>query len=370
MQASNAPSKSAVPFAESGNKNTIPVDSQIGVTPGAASFTDGFPPLTMTPLVAGGVPPYGADFNGILNFLSAATRWSQAGAGYKYDSSFAAAVGGYPRGAMLLSADGTGMWRSTAENNGTDPDAGGAGWAAQPTGIATAAEASAGVNGSKVLTPSVVGALLPLRGHRVYNTAGVHTWAVPVGVSRVRVTVIGGGGGGGGAFSPSGSGASGGGGGGGAYGVKLVDLTGVTSVSVTVGAGGSGGISNTTNPTSGGSSSFGTYVSASGGSPGGNGSSGSANGGAGGLASTGSDYGGAGQGGATGLIKDGVFAIAGLGGSTQNGGSYTAPNVTGSSALGVSGSSGTNGAGGSGGAAYNATASGGAGSPGFVLIEW
>jgi len=128
MQASNAPTKSAVPFANSGTKNTIPVASQIGITPGLASFTDGFPPLTMTPLAAGGVPPYGADFNGILNFLSASTRWGQAGAGYTYDATFSTAIGGYPKGAMLLKSDQSGYWVSTADNNTSNPDTGGASW--------------------------------------------------------------------------------------------------------------------------------------------------------------------------------------------------------------------------------------------------
>lgn len=129
MQASNSPSKSPVPFADSGTKNTIPVSSQIGVTPGLASFTDGFPPLTMTPVVAGGIPPRGADFNGILNFLSAGLRWSQAGGTYGYDSAFATAVGGYPKNAILSKSTGSGFWVSTADNNTTDPNAGGAGWA-------------------------------------------------------------------------------------------------------------------------------------------------------------------------------------------------------------------------------------------------
>lgn len=129
MQASNAPSKSAVPFAESGTKNTIPVASQIGVTPGAASFTDGFPPLTMTPLAAGGVPPYGADFNGILNFLSAAVRWSQAGGRYTFDAAFATAVGGYPKGAVLASTSGGMGWVNLIDNNTADPDSSGLGWA-------------------------------------------------------------------------------------------------------------------------------------------------------------------------------------------------------------------------------------------------
>lgn len=124
MQASNAPSKSPVPFAESGTKNTIPVNSQIGITPGAASFTDGFPPLTMTPLAAGGVPPYGADFNGILNFLSEGQRWANAGGGYTYDAPFATAIGGYPKGALILGNDGVTVWVSQADNNAVDPNAG------------------------------------------------------------------------------------------------------------------------------------------------------------------------------------------------------------------------------------------------------
>lgn len=153
MQASNAPTKSAVPFANSGTKNTIPVASQIGVTPGLASFTDGFPPLTMTPLAAGGVPPYGADFNGILNFLSSATRWAQAGAGYPYDAAFSTAVGGYPKGATLVMATGNGYWLSTVENNTSNPDTGGAGWVALPAGFASAAQAQAWTDNTLALSP-------------------------------------------------------------------------------------------------------------------------------------------------------------------------------------------------------------------------
>lgn len=153
MQASNAPSKSAVPFADSGTKNTIPVASQIGVTPGAASFTDGFPPLTMTPLAAGGVPPYGADFNGILNFLSAAVRWSQAGGRYPFDAAFATAVGGYPKGAVLAATSGNGSWLNLVDNNTADPDSGGANWVALPAGIASTAQAQALTDDTVALTP-------------------------------------------------------------------------------------------------------------------------------------------------------------------------------------------------------------------------
>ncbi|HYG45602.1 MAG TPA: hypothetical protein VEA17_21965 [Bordetella sp.] len=153
MQASNAPSKSAVPFAESGTKNTIPVESQIGVTPGAASFTDGFPPLTMTPLAAGGVPPYGADFNGIFNFLSAAVRWAQAGGRYPFDAAFAADVGGYPKGAVLAAASGNGSWLNLIDNNSTNPDTGGANWISLGSGIATTAQAQALTDDAALVTP-------------------------------------------------------------------------------------------------------------------------------------------------------------------------------------------------------------------------
>lgn len=153
MQASNTPRKSAVPFADSGTKNAIPVASQIGVTPGVASFTDGFPPLTMTPLAAGGVPPHGADFNGIFNFLSAAVRWAQSGGGYAYDSAFSTAIGGYPKGAWLRQASGNGYWLSLLDNNISNPDTGGAGWVATGAGIATTGQAQAMIDDSVLLTP-------------------------------------------------------------------------------------------------------------------------------------------------------------------------------------------------------------------------
>ncbi len=122
MQTSGIPARVAVPFADSGTKNTIPVPSQVAVTPGLASYTTGFPPLTMTPITAGGVPPYGADFNGILNAITNAIRWSSAGSGYPFDSAFAATVTGYPKGALLPSSDYSGYWLNTLEANSTSPE--------------------------------------------------------------------------------------------------------------------------------------------------------------------------------------------------------------------------------------------------------
>lgn len=109
--------------------NAIPTTSQIGINNGFASLPDGFVPLNQTPVAAGGVPPRIQDLNGILNELSAWSQWYQAGGPLPYDSTFQSAVGGYPGGAVVGSVTTAGTyWRSTADNNTTNPDTGGAGW--------------------------------------------------------------------------------------------------------------------------------------------------------------------------------------------------------------------------------------------------
>lgn len=155
MQLSNIPGKLVLPFANAGGKSTIPVASQIGITAGAASLTDGFPPLTRTPIAAGGVPPSGLDMNGILYEMSAIIRWANAGGGYPFDGTFATDtnVGGYPKGARIMRSDGQGYWFNTTDNNVTDPNDAGAvaaGWVPDfTTGIAAVTMTSANVT----LTP-------------------------------------------------------------------------------------------------------------------------------------------------------------------------------------------------------------------------
>lgn len=162
MQLSNTPAKLVLPFANAGAKNTIPTTSQIGITPGAASLTDGFPPLTRTPLAAGGVPPSGLDMNGILFELSAILRWANAGGGYAFDGTFAADsnVGGYPKGARVMRSDGRGYWFNTTDNNTTDPEnvtagvAAASGWVPDYTnGVTAVTMTSANVT----LTPAQYG---------------------------------------------------------------------------------------------------------------------------------------------------------------------------------------------------------------------
>ncbi|WP_281083895.1 hypothetical protein [Klebsiella quasivariicola] len=126
MEKTATPDLIAVPFANNGVKNNIPVESQIDITDGAASFNDGFPPLTMTPVVSGGVPPFGQDFNGILNAITSSIRWACAGGLYSYNSDFATSIGGYPAGAMLLGSDTSSLWMNISDNN--TGDIGGGNW--------------------------------------------------------------------------------------------------------------------------------------------------------------------------------------------------------------------------------------------------
>lgn len=140
MQLSQAPAQLVEAWAtgDSSKTNPIPVPSQIGITPGAASWTDGFPPLCATPVSSGGIPPAKADMNGGLYQMSAVDVWMCAGGGFPYSSVFSTAIGGYPKGARVLMGSGNGYWVSTVDDNVTDPDTGGAGWASAAENAITA----------------------------------------------------------------------------------------------------------------------------------------------------------------------------------------------------------------------------------------
>jgi len=127
MLASQIPVNFPIPFANSAGGSyirAIPQASQISITPGAASLTDGFPPLNFIDPTLGGVPPFGQDMNGILNEITANIRWIQAGGDQYYNATFALGIGGYPANGLIRSADSSSWWRSLADNNQTNPDAG------------------------------------------------------------------------------------------------------------------------------------------------------------------------------------------------------------------------------------------------------
>jgi hypothetical protein len=105
--------------------------------------------------------------------------------------------------------------------------------------------------------------LIPYQNIVSFTTPGVTNWPVPEAIKRGRkckVIVIGGGASGSiGSVTAGGSGGAAGG-----ESRKLIDLTGIASVTITVGAGGAPVTTASTNGKAGGSSSFGSYCSATG----------------------------------------------------------------------------------------------------------
>lgn len=328
MQSSDIPEKFNIPFGNSAGGSyirPIPENSQIGVNDGWASLTDGFVPLNATPPESGGIPPFMQDMNGILNQISAWSRWVGAGGPVRYDSAFQAAVGGYPRGARVLSAvTPLKIWISTAENNTTNPDSGGAGWLSSES-----------------------------LAYSDFTIAGSGSVTVPAWANFAEIHMIGAGGGGGG----SGTGHSGGGGGSGGYSFGIIPVTPGASLPYSVGAGGTGGTGG--NGASGGATTLSSY-SVTGGF-GGNGTTTSSGGGFGGAASnsglrnfSGSDGGDGNN--QMGNIQGGGGAAGPFGGSGRTG----RPN----------GEPGKSSGSGGGGAWGSTSGKGGDGYSGAIFIRW
>lgn len=126
MNRTDAPVKQSKPFGINGQREPILPTTPAGDN--TASYEQGFPPITMILKSAGGLPPKGQDMNQILFELSALARWSSAGAINSYDSAFSAAIGGYPKSALVTSVDGEILFRSTVDSNTTTPGEPGASW--------------------------------------------------------------------------------------------------------------------------------------------------------------------------------------------------------------------------------------------------
>lgn len=132
MLASSIPARFTIPFANAAGPSFIrAIPTLSSATPGAASLTDGFPPLNFQPVASGGVPPFGQDFNGLMKQVTLWSQWQAAGNPVFYDAAFSTAIGGYPRGAVLASTTAGLQWLNLVDNNATDPDGGGpANWLA------------------------------------------------------------------------------------------------------------------------------------------------------------------------------------------------------------------------------------------------
>lgn len=202
------------------------------------------------------------------------------------------------------------------------------------------------------------------------------TWSRPTGVTKVIVEVVAGGAGGGGAeATSSGQSAIAGGGGAGGYSKALLDVTSISSSTVTVGSGGSGGTAGNNAGSNGGTSSWsdGTNtLSCSGGSGGAGGnatSSTTARAAAAGGTSSGGDLNLAGQPSSAGVMFGGSGGYSGAGGHSRLGAG--GKSIAGGGSLNTAGADatgyGSGGSGGGNGASQTAVA-GGAGADGIVIV--
>ncbi|AWH14643.1 hypothetical protein [Aeromonas phage 62AhydR11PP] len=127
------PGKIITPWAESGLKNPIPPAANPAT--GRAGFDQGFSAINMTAKEAGGIPPFGQDFNGIFYEVTNILRYMQAGGQPTFDAALATAIGGYPKGAMVLGSDGVTLWQSKVDSNSTDPNTDPSDWGTFDIGL-------------------------------------------------------------------------------------------------------------------------------------------------------------------------------------------------------------------------------------------
>ncbi len=244
-----------------------------------------------------------------------------------------------------------------------------------PTGVlassVTGTTQSANDNSTKLATTAYVDASTAsggrLKSVQVFSTPGTPTWTKPAGINSVVVECLSAGGGGGFVNAGASGAGAGAGGGSGAYGKAYIDVSAISSETVTVGSGGTGGVGSTSTAAgTGGTTSFGSHISATGG-VGGTGmtrtaGSASAGGGAGG-ACTGGLMTTAGAVGDIGLVQGGVLENYGQGAPSIYGGGATAQRSD------ANGTNGTGfGGGGSGGTSSTTSRNGGDGSPGIVIV--
>ena len=105
------------PFAQNGQKNAIPENYSSSMESNQATWDTGFGQITMIPVAAGGLPPKGQDFNGIFNQISENIVYLSKGGRFKFSADYAAAINGYPKGAILQSDDEKKEYQSIIDNN-------------------------------------------------------------------------------------------------------------------------------------------------------------------------------------------------------------------------------------------------------------
>ncbi|WP_387690757.1 phage tail protein [Photorhabdus sp. RM71S] len=106
-----------MPFAKDGQKDDIPATHTSELANQKATWDVGFPPITMLPVTAGGLPPSGRDFNGILNQISENIVHLSKGGKFKFSTEYTEQIGGYSKGAILQSDDELKEYQSLIDNN-------------------------------------------------------------------------------------------------------------------------------------------------------------------------------------------------------------------------------------------------------------
>lgn len=185
-----------IPFGKNatpGTIDTIPKTRGPGDDPQQATWDEGFPQVTMTPLAAGGIPPKGQDFNGVLNAISEHTVFTEHGGQFKWSSDYVAESGGYSIGDVVQADDGLNSYVSLVNTNtvnfNTTPASIGTAWGfyagrntqTQATesvsGIAkvsTTSEATTGTDDATIMTPLKVAQALATQVS-TYGIAGSHS---------------------------------------------------------------------------------------------------------------------------------------------------------------------------------------------------
>ena len=186
-------------FAQNGGRQDVPVTGD--TSGGRATYDTGFPSVTRVPIVAGGIPPFGTDFNGVLYDLSQAIQYLQSGVSFPFNQDFADAIGGYSVKAIVADpADPNILWQNNNVNNTLPPSVNN-GWTKvlnasdllrdPSTSVrgaplqSTKAQAESGVDNASMMTP--------LRVREAFNASGspplyaCRAWVVFSGTGTVSI---------------------------------------------------------------------------------------------------------------------------------------------------------------------------------------
>lgn len=87
------------PFASGGQAQAPIPENATGTN--RASWQEGWPEITSTPVSEGGRPPVRLDFNGAIQALSAFAYALQNGQYFTFNQAVSDKIGGYPKGAVL-----------------------------------------------------------------------------------------------------------------------------------------------------------------------------------------------------------------------------------------------------------------------------